>query len=301
MSVLKKSVQAQMTPSTGWNGKSEEFQCAITTKRDFFLKKEMDDLVLTEARKFEYQGLPVNLPAFELERRLIMQGYAPIYKHTVYGIVTLWGARSGVGIYDNATRFTGAQRALGTVDFEDGVGGIIAYNTSLDKSYQSSSVIARRLIYYANILADIDLSLWIISVNGRAMNTVGAKTDNAVNTIQQWYDALTKGETFVPLLETGVFQDVVPMISKDCADARGLVNELLAMKSDFKKQFYNQAGVMYMQRKAERMNVDEVEVDEDMLSINIFDQLACRAEAIAKMNALYDTNASVRVNNLVIT
>ena len=56
-----------------------------------------------------------------------------------------------------------------------------------------------------------------------------------------------------------------------------------------------------MQRKAERMNVDEVEVDEDMLSINIFDQLACRAEAIARMNALYDTNASVRVNNLVIT
>lgn len=296
------------TEYIGYNAKAEDYFGNLPhdfkdlpSKRDFFLKRELDDLVLTEASKFEYENLPVNLPPFEVERRLIQDGFVGIFKHELYGIVTMWGSKGGVGIYNNATTFTGAQAVLGEITFEDGIDGIIGYNTHLDKSYRGTSVIGSRILWYANILADIDLSLSMLSISARSMNTVGAKTDNAVNTIENWYKALYDGKPYVPLLETGIFTEVIPMISKDCADVRSMASDLLNMKTHYEKKFYNSLGVSYIQRKAERMVTDEVEADEDMLSINIFDQLACRAEMLARMNALYNTNAKVRVNNLVIT
>lgn len=294
------------TEYTGWNAKAEDFcgnqkECECKSKRDVFVKRWMQDLTLIEASKFAYEGLPVNLPAWEIEQRLILQGCTGIWRDPIYGVVTAWGAKKGVGIYNNATGYVAAQAVLGDFEGTDGVDCVIGYNTSKDKNYSGSSVIGARLVYYANILADIDLSMSMISINSRAMNTIGAKTDNAVNTIELWYRSLERGETYVPLLETGVFADVVPLISKDCADARGMSQDLLALKSQYLKQYYNWSGVSYIQKKAERMVTDEVEADEDMLSINIYDQLACRAEMIAKMNILFDTNAKVLVNNIVIT
>lgn len=298
------------TPYSGWNGKTENYNGNeveakldpnIKSKREWFVKQWMNDLTLIEASKFEYENLPVNLPAWEIEQRLAVQGFDAVYRHPVYGIVTCWGSKWGTGIYNNAVGFTGSQATLGDFTGRDGVDCIIGYNTSRDKNYISKSVVGNRLVYYANILADIDLSLSMISVQARAMNTIGAKTDNAVNVINMWYKKLQEGETYVPLLETGVFADVVPMISKDCADARGMSADLMALKSSYLKQFYNWSGVSFIQKKAERMITDEVEADEDMLSINIYDQLSCRAEFIARVNTLFDVNIKVRVNNIVIT
>lgn len=293
--------KTKATENGEYNGKAESELKRIDNKRDFYLKRWMDELVLIEGSKFQYENLPVNLPAFELEGRLIQQGFTCIWKHAVYGLVTAWGSKSGVGIYNNATTATCAQPALGEFKGSDGVDCIIGYNTSLDKGFRGGSVIGDRLVWYANILADIDVSLSMISISARSMNTIGAKTDNAVNAIQMWYDKLYKGEQYVPLLETGVFTDVVPMINKDCADARALSADLQMLKTAYVKQYYNSCGVSYIQKKAERMVVDEVEADEDMLSINIYDQLGCRAEFVTRMNALFGTNTKVHVNNLVIT
>lgn len=285
-----------------YNAKTEKYQCDVEMDRDYFVKRWMQDLTLIEGNKFEYESLPVNLPAFELERRFIQQGFTVAFKHNVYGLVTMWGSRSGVGIYNNATMFTGAQPALGSVSgLVDGVDCIIGYNTSLDKPYSPNSVVGSRLTYYANILGDLDLSLSMISESSRAMNTLGAKTDNAVNVIAKWYDSLRRGKRYVPLLETGIFESTVPMISKDCADARALSNDLNMLKTAYMKQFYNSCGISYIMKKEERMITDEVQADEDMLSINIIDQLNCRAEFVSRVNALYGTHINVHVRNMVIT
>lgn len=297
---------SEMTEYSGWNAKAEDF-CGNTPceddedRRAWYVKRWVQDLTLIEASKFEWQNLPVNLPAWEIEQRLIIDGADCVFKHPVYGLVTMWGGRKGVGIYNQATGFTGAQSVLGEFSGTDGVDCVLGYNTSRDKNYISKSVVGSRLLWFANILADIDLSLSMIAEAARAMNTIGAKTDNAVNTIELWYDSLRKGKRYVPLLETGVFEDVVPMLSKECADARGMANDLLALKSSYLKMFYNWSGVSYITKKAERMITDEVEADEDMLSINIWDQLSCRADFAARINNLFDTNISVRVNNIVIT
>lgn len=287
--------------SKNYNADAENNVKVYNTRREFFVKRWSEDLFLIEASKFEYLNLPVNLPAYEIEQRLILQGNTAIYRHPIYGLVTIYGAVNGVGIYNNGTGYTGAQPVLGDFDGKDGIDCVIGYNTSRDKSRRGFSVIRERLRYFSEILGDIDLSLSMIAEASRAMNTVGAKTDNAVNTLELWYKKLHDGEPYVPLLETGIFEEVIPIISKDCADARGMVNDLQSLKASYLKQFYNFNGVSYIAKKAERMITDEVEADEDMLSINIYDQLKCRGEMVEKVNALFDTNIKVRVNNLVIT
>lgn len=298
-----------MTKYSGYNADAENFNGNMTpqeidgksTPRDRFVKYWMNALTLIEASKFEYKKLPVNLPRWEIEQRLIVQGSVTGFRHPIYGICTMWGSRKGVGIYNGATGFVGAQAVLGEFEGKDGVDCVIGYNTSRDKNYISSSIVGERLIHYANILADIDLSISMIAEASRTMSTIGAKTDSAVDAVRLWFDALKRGERVVPLLETGVFEEVVPMLSKDCQDARGMAAELQGLKTAYLKEYYNWSGVAYIAKKAERMITDEVEADEDMLSINIYDQLACRAEWCARMNALFSLDIEVRVNNLVIT
>lgn len=298
------------TKYSGWNANTERFDGNAPefpdfeqkgNRRDAFVKQWMNNLTLIEASKFEYNKLPVNLPRWEIEQRLIIDGSVTGFRHPIYGICTMWGSRKGVGIYNSATGFTGAQAALGEFEGENGKNCVIGYNTSRDKNFIKGSVIGKRLVHYANILADIDLSLSMIAEASRAMNTIGAKTDTAVEAIQLWYKSLHDGERVVPLLETGVFEETVPMLSKECLDARGMANELQLLKSSYLKEYYNWSGVSFIAKKAERMITDEVEADEDMLSINIYDQLACRAEWCAGMNSLFGTDIEVRVNNLVIT
>lgn len=270
------------------------------TKTNFYRKVWAQQLIMIEARKFEYLNLPPNLPAWEIERRLIEQGFTAIFKHPIYGIVTSYGGKCGVGIYNQSTAFNWAQATLGSGHGIDGVDGVLMYNSSLDKT-QSGSVLRTRLEYYTTVIADIDVSLSLISINSRAMNTVGAKTDNAVNAINLWYKKLLDGEIYVPLLESGVFDEVIPMISRDCADARQLTDDLDKLKTAYLKQFYNSCGIQYIEQKSERVITDEIAGDKDMLSISLYDQLIQRREGVAKVNALYGTNISVRVANDIIT
>lgn len=281
--------------------KFSPFALDAQNKRDYFYKRWKDELVLIEGRKFQYGSLPVNLPAFELERRLIKQGHTTVWKHPIYGLVTAWGSIGGVGIYDNATKATCSQAVLGEFEGTDGVDCVIGYNTSRDFGFAGPSVVGQRLDWYANILADLDVSLSMIGIAARCTNTLGAKTDSAVEAIQVWYEQVYQGNYYVPLLESGVFEALVPMISKECADARTLAADLQMLKTSYLKQYYNSCGVAFIEKKAERMVTDEVAADEDMLSINIYDQLACRAEFTGRINALFGTNITVRVNNLIIT
>ena len=278
----------------------DEIKEQARTKTDFYRKVWAQNLFLIESRKFKYENLPANLPAREIERRLIEQGFTAVFRHPVYGLVTSYGGKAGVGIYNQATTYNWAQAALGSGDGVDGVDGVIIYNTSLDRT-QSSSVIANRLLYYTNIIADIDVSLSLIAINGRALNTVGAKTDNAVNAINLWYKKLIDGEPYVPLLESGIFDEVIPMISRDCADARNLAGELDTLKTAYLKQFYNSCGVQFIEQKAERVITDEIVGDKDMLSISLYDQLLERKEGINRINALFGTNIKVEVCNNIIT
>ena len=261
-----------------------------------------DKLLLAVAQIFVYQNLPANLPRWELEQRLILWGRAPIFQTKEYGIVTSWGACSGVNIYNIPNTFGYAQAVLGSKSgLTDGVDGIIMYGTSLDRQQYNSGVIGRRIKYYADLLSDIDVSRQVALLNNRAINTVSAKSDNALRELKNFYSRLYDGDLVVPKIDSGVL-DSTENILKGLANNNGYtLADFDTAQQNILKLFWGDFGIAYGESKRERMLTDEITAEQDCLDISISDMLACRQEGVDKINVLYGTSITVEVNNNVIT
>lgn len=261
-----------------------------------------DKLLLDVSQIFEYTNLPANLPQWEIEQRLILWGRAPIFKTKDYGLVTAWGFGSGVGIYNGQPQFGYAQPVLGSASgLTDGKDGIVMYGTSLDKTNFNSGTIGRRIKYYADMLSDIDVSRQISLLNNRAVNTVIAKSDNAVNELKSFYKKLYEGDLVVPKITSGVL-DSTENLLKGVNNNMGFTPaDLDIAQQNLLKLFWTDFGVAYGESKRERMLTDEITAEQDSLDISIYDMLKCRQDGVNKINVLFGTVIAVGVNNNVIT
>lgn len=261
----------------------------------------VDKLLLVVSRVFKYDNLPPNLPQWEIEKRLIMNGSCFVFKNAVYGVVTSFGGLSGVDIYNNANSFNYAQSVLGSKsDMKNMVDGVIIYGTSIDKLYCGRGTIGRRVQYYADLLSDIDVSRQVGLINNRSIAAVIAKSDNALNELRAYYNKLIDGELVVPRITTGVLDATENLNKQSNVQGYSLADFDIAQQNIL-KLFYSDFGISYATEKRERLISDEIAADEDVLDINIFDMLDCRQTGINAINNLFGTAITVGVNNDVIT
>ncbi len=282
---------------------SDELRCFRGRKRkDYSFNVWFDKLLSVVVHLFVYENLPANLPQWELEKRLIIAGRAPVFQNETYGIVTAWGGTSGVDIYNNANQFNYAQVRLGSSScMINNIDGVIVYGTNIDKIVGSSGAIGRRISYYADILSDIDVSRQIALINNRAVNVVTAKTDNALNELRQFYRQVQDGNIVIPKISSGVL-DATENILKNVPNSTGYgLADFDTATQNTLKLFWNDFGIRYGETKRERMLTDEVTAEQDSLDISIYDMLQCRREGIEKINLLYGTAITVDINNDIIT
>lgn len=270
--------------------------CKRYTPKDRAYKFWFDRLLLIVCRVFKYENLPANLPQWEIEKRLILGGRCFVFKNEMYGVITSFGATSGVDIYNNSNEFNYAQAILGSksglVDMKDGV---IIYGTSIDKINGSSGVIGRKIQYYADLLSDIDISRRVGLINNRATKSVIAKSDNALNEMRNFYKQLINGELAVPKITSGVLDATEDINKKSGNNEYGLI-EFDTAQNNILKQFYTDFGIAYSNEKKERLITDEVTANFDSLDINIDDMLQCRIDGINAVNNLFGTAITVGVN-----
>lgn len=249
---------------------------------------------------FKYENLPANLPRWEIEKRLILGGYCFVFKNEAYGVMTSDGALSGVNIYNMPNEFNYAQAKLGSKSgLVDTINGVIFYGSSADK-IAGDGVVGKRIRYYADMLAHIDLTRRIALISGRATNEIIAKSDNALRELKDMYRALENGDIYVPKISSGVL-DATENIFKNTRDSGLTLQELDIAQQNVLKMFYGDFGITYSTEKRERMITDEVAAEEDAMSINVYDMLDCRREGVQKINTLYGTAITVDVNNEIIT
>lgn len=283
--------------------KNDDLRCLKKRNRkEYAFNVWFDKLLCSVARLFIYDNLPANLPQWELEQRLILGGRACIFQNEIYGVVTVWGGTSGIDIYNNANQFNYAQTVLGSASrMLDGIDGVIMYGTSIDKINGASGVIGRRISYYADILSDIDVSRQIALINNRAVNSVYAKTDNALNELRDFYKQLQEGKLVIPKISSGVF-DTTENVLKNVPNNTGYgLADFDTAAQNTLKQFWNDFGIKYGESKRERMLTDEVNAEQDSLDISIYDMLDCRRTGVEEINMLYGTAITVNVNNDIIT
>lgn len=266
---------------------------------DFWFEK----LLTIAVGVFKYQNLPANLPVWEIEKRLILWGRCCVFDNKLYGVITSFGGTSGVDIYNNSNKFNYAQAVIGSSrePLTNNVDCVIMYGSSVDKLNGFSGAIGRRLRYYADILSDIDISRRMALINGRAINTITAKSDNALNGLKTFYSKLQDGELFVPKIDSGVLDSTENILKTTQSSATTNLQEYDVATQNTLKQFYSDFGIAYGTEKRERMITDEVTAEQDALDINLRDMLQCRQDGIAAINTLFGTSIIVGVNNDVIT
>lgn len=274
------------------------------SRKDTAFRRWYSELLNITANVFKCENLPPNLPLFQIERRLITQGFCCVFKNDVYGIITSKCALTGVDIYDMPNGFTYTQAVVGSSShvMTNLIDGVIGWGSSADKLYYNSrGVVGRQIEWYADILSDIDVTEKILLINGRATTSVTAKSDNALTALTEFYRQLENGEIVIPKIDSGVL-DSTENVLKDFHHNGVLgLAELDTCRQNILKMFYSDMGISYATEKRERLITDEIAADEDSLSSNIIDWLNCRIDFANAVNSLFGTTLIYGVNNDIIT
>lgn len=242
---------------------------------------------------YVYEGLPESLPSEQIEMRLIMTGTCTVFNNKKYGLVTSYGGLSGVDKYFLPTDFVYAQPALGSDNLKLHKTCVTMYNSQIDQ-YQRIGLwlLIQRT---ARLLADFDSSINILTVNTRAIkNNVVAnrQTQKAVD------DGMTKmkeGEYYT--INQNSILDMYKTVDWN-TDKSGQLKELIDARKDTLNDFLSEIGVKGMNNKRERLVTDEVNADEQLLTVNVEDMLNWRKKGIEEINKIFNQKITVRRNEV---
>lgn len=241
-------------------------------------------------RIFKYENLPPTIPRDALENYILSNGYGGVTKNPKYGLVAVPCTKYGVGLYPNyeplAQYCTPLMQGTNLVIGRDIV--VVKNN-----SYQIScdSIVKR----YARMLADFDATENIIISNMRMQvlpsfdNEDSAESYKAVmvaNRLGQVDSVIDKS-----FLQKGSF---TPYASQS---ATTKINDVVSARNEVLRTFLAEIGITSANDKRERMVVDEVNVNSQMLLFNVSDMLECRRKAVEQINALYGTNITVDLSD----
>lgn len=243
---------------------------------------------------FLWDGLPDSLPAHELEYGLIWQGFAPFFKVPKYGLVTINnnnGAIYGFDEYYHATDLTYAQPKLGNGHRLIGKDCEVIYNSFVD--IEDRVGLSELIKRYAILLADVDSSLDIVTVNRRATALNVAKTSQLAKSVNNVMQKIRHG-TYDTINEESIL-DCFRTLPYD-ENTRLTLQELTTTKSFIMSEFWSAIGVKSSVTKRERVISDEIATENQMLLINVNDMLRERQDGVKKVNAMFGTNISVRLN-----
>ncbi len=240
---------------------------------------------------FTYKNLPESLPATEIEKRVMWDGFAGVFNHPKYGLTVCDGGLSGVNQYYNPTTFIYSQPMLGSNELKINDNCVIIYNSQSDmiEPYGFKTLIKR----YARMLADVESSIDIMIINSRAtkLNSVAdGLTAKSVNNAMQ---AIESGELYT------VNQNSIidKWTTKDWNTAHpDTLEKLIDARQCILNSFLEEIGVKSINEKRERMITNEVTADNQLLMVNTDDLLYMRKDAINKINDMFGIDASVELN-----
>lgn len=247
---------------------------------------------------FEYSGLPESLPAREIELNLLMTGHAAIIPRKNGKLFVPISSISGVNEYYQPTWMCFANPVVKSwkrwVIHKDCE---VIYNNSLQDSIfyiKSDSGLNTFIERYARQLADIESSINIYIVNTRATSMPVTDDKTVLESIKVFFKNLAMGERAVVtdnnIVEKFRSVDINPHPIKDG------INDLLIARDKILEQFYRDIGIRMYQPKKAQVTESELESNDQLLLINTDDMLKARKEGLERVNNMYGTSISVKLN-----
>ncbi|UWI18757.1 MAG: Connector [Bacteriophage sp.] len=237
---------------------------------------------------FEYEGLPDSIPQKELERLLQTTGNA--FVTSVDGVLyALSGGKGGEpDVYGRATLYTVANPALKlnkTYDIQKD--GVLIENDSNGESLLP--LIGR----YAVLHTDGLISLNTASILTRITMLISASDDKTRQSADEFLRKIQDGE-FSIIGENAFFKGVNMQTAPTTNSV--YITQLIELIQYYKASMYNELGLnANYNMKRERLNLGEVSMNVDVLLPYVDNMLKERQNAVEKINAMFDTEISVKL------
>lgn len=237
---------------------------------------------------FEYEGLPDSIPQKELERLLQTTGNA--FVTSVDGVLyALSGGKGGEpDVYGRATLYIVANPALKlnkTYDIQKD--GVLIENDSNGESLLQ--LIGR----YAVLHTDGLISLNTASILTRITMLISASDDKTKQSADEFLLKIQDGE-FSIIGENAFFKGVNMQTAPTTNSV--YITQLIELIQYYKASMYNELGLnANYNMKRERLNLGEVSMNVDVLLPYVDNMLKERQNAVEKINAMFDTEISVKL------
>ena len=150
----------------------------------------------------------------------------------------------------------------------------------------------------ATMLADNDISINIAQKNTRLVNLVSGDTQSTVDSIRAVIAAMYEGDPTI-VVKSSLIDKLqgIPLLDKQ--SNQNLV-QLIEVQQYILSHFYEQIGICtHDQMKRERLITAEINDNLDLAFLNIDDMLESIREGIERVNAMFGTDMSVRLNPII--
>lgn len=245
---------------------------------------------------FEYKNLPEELPQRQIELLLQMNRFVVFPKELIKGKhYAMWG---GLGYMPDAyyeptkailvNPFLKYNKIL-DIDkqYEDGE-CVVIYNDSMRMGLLDTHEL------YASLLAEAIISLRFGTVNSRIPALASADNDVTKKSMEEFFDAIEKGENWKVIAGTPVFNNVKTDTFGSASGNNSTVKELIEEIQYLKASWWNDLGInSNFNMKREAINESEASMGELALLPLCDDMLNQRRIGLDLLNKMWGTNIEV--------
>ena len=236
---------------------------------------------------FEYKNLPETLPQVEIEKRLQTKGHATIYQYKNNLYVTT-GNLNGqelspynepTHVNINVPAFNLSQR------LEIGTQCAVIYNDDMKTGLLDT------INKHGTLMVENEITMLLSTYNARIQTLISAGTDQTISDAQKYLSQIIDGNLGV-IGENTFFNDLKTHNAQ--AAAKQDISQLIQLQQFYKSDLYNELGLSSLNNmKKERMNIDEVNANNDNIYPYVDGMLRNRMEGIKMVNKLFNGDIEV--------
>lgn len=247
---------------------------------------------------FDYENLPPMLPQREIELNLILTNHCVVFQDSKNQLITASTNIFGFDVYYNPTDAMYANPNLRYKKLSIGQNCEIIYNNNLkdNVNFIPSDGSLKSFIYrYSRMLADVESTINIYTVNSRLTSYPVASNDKVANSIKSFFKKVKSGKNAV-ISDDAIIQEF-RNVDINRTSLKDGINDLLIARDKILEQFYRDIGVRMYNPKKAQVTEDEIEVNNQLLLISKEDMLKEREEGVNRVNDMFGTSITVKIND----
>ena len=247
---------------------------------------------------FTWKNLPEGLSSREIELNLIMTGHAVILPKKDGTLFTPLTSLYGYDEYYQPTHAVFANPVVVQAhQYEIGKECSVIYNNKLKDSLyyiKSDGGLNTFVKRYARLLADIESTIDIYSVNARLTSFPVANDGNVMESLKLFFKKLALGKRAI-ISDNSIIEEF-RNVDINRSNIKDGLNDLLIARDKVLEQYFREIGVKMYNSKKAQVTDDEVDANTQLLLISKDDMQDARDEGADMTNDLFGTDMIPELN-----